>query len=217
MASGFGLGVFFCHLCRIWQVLAVGHSSAAFCAFVYLDRLSMILKLLYGDVMAPCDELQNEVCSSTELIFISPTIQVSLYKYTTSISRPRSQHNPYQPLKTLLHLLFPPHRIQACPSGNTPIRSPAVLFSHAPYRPSASWTYPHRMKPTQGKLGDAMSLDLPFPQTRKAPHWLRTHRPPPCVFAFCSLGHAKHCGDHTPVLIVMDAAMKEMYVLQGEG
>ncbi|KAL3448454.1 hypothetical protein BJX65DRAFT_274732 [Aspergillus insuetus] len=87
----------------------------------------------------------------------------------------------------LLHLLFPPHRIQACPSGSTPIRSPAQpcpTLSHAPYRPSASWTYPYRMKPTQGKLSDAMSLDLPFPQTRNAPHWPRDHRPPPYVFAF---------------------------------
>jgi hypothetical protein len=136
----------------------------------------------------------------------------------------------YQDLDLNIILINPSKRSCICFSHRTAFRhvhpatppfvaprSPAVLFSHAPYRPSASWTYPHRMKPTQGKLSDARSLDLPFPQTRKAPHWLRTHRPPPCVFAFCSLGHAKHCGDHTPVLIVMDAAMKEMYVLQGEG
>jgi hypothetical protein len=133
--------------------------------------------------------------------------------YTTSLSRPPTQHTRYQPPKCSCICFSHRTTFRHVHPGTPPFvapRSPALLLSHAPYRPSASWTYPHRMKPTQGKLGDAMSLDLPFPQTRNTPHWLRTHRPPPCVFAFCFLGHAKHCGDHTPVLIVMDAAMKEM-------
>jgi hypothetical protein len=89
-----------------------------------------------------------------------------------------------------------------------PIRSPALLLSHAPYRPSASWTFPQRMKyPLENPVTPCPWTCLfRKPGTHPIGRATQDASDPPCVF--CFLGHAKHCGDHTPVLIMIHCEVR---------